>query len=210
MFLNGEQVGLVRQNARDLLNSVLPYKDGEPNYNVVCKDYGGSGTTCGFLCHWLLWRLGVSELNVVDPKAFNGHSKTIINRSESGFTYTHGENISRLRNNKFFVTAIGTNAWQTRNGPDTGDIIYIHEEPNGPQNTEHVFVFIEEKKGKWITGESGQEYGKWGKIRDDRQFMPGRTAKVTGNNPFRSIIGWLPLDQLDYKSPPQPLSRKIV
>src|SRR5215831_2892941 len=126
MFLNGEQVGLVRQNARDLLNSVLKngFKQGDDNFKVVCKDWGG-GTTCGFLCHWLLWRLGVSEQNLVNPGDFGGHAKTIVNRSEAGYTYTNLENIKRIRFNKFFVKAIGTDALQRTNPPDTGDIVYI-------------------------------------------------------------------------------------
>jgi hypothetical protein len=213
MFLNGEQVGLVRRNARDLLESVLknPPKQWNDSFKDVCKDYGG-GTTCGFLCHWLLWRLGVSEQNLVNPGDFGGHAKTIVNRNEAGYTYSDRENIKRIRYNKLFVTAIGTNALQMRNPPDTGDIIYIHEEPkpDGIDNTEHVFVFVEKNGTNMLTAEAGQIDGKQGIFRSDRQWLPARTVKITGNSPVRSLIGWLPIDKFDYRPPPLPLKNKVV
>jgi hypothetical protein len=82
---------LLRAKARRLLTSILSFNDveGDPSlekYQEVCKDYGGDGTTCGLLCHWLLWRLGVSAQNRVAPSAFRSNAKPIINRSETGFS----------------------------------------------------------------------------------------------------------------------------
>ena len=72
MKLNGEQVEQMRRSAFFLLDTILPYKDTDPNYRIVCKDYGGAGTTCGFLCHWLLWRLGVTDTRRVRSSSVNG------------------------------------------------------------------------------------------------------------------------------------------
>src|SRR5436305_1836412 len=63
--LNANQVKAMRDCASYLLETSLPYKTGDDTYKVICRDYGGHpGTTCGFLCHWLMWRLGVTNQNL--------------------------------------------------------------------------------------------------------------------------------------------------
>ena len=197
MKLDSDQVEQMRRSAFFLLDTILPYKDGDANYKVVCKDYGGGGTTCGFLCHWLLWRLGVTDT-------------TRINRAEKGFTYMPGDNLSRIVQGYAapFVKAYGTGVLQSGKRPRTGDICYIYEAPKGAQNTEHVFCMLRDapQAGAWSTAESGQEYGKWGKKRDDRMLLPdAKSANIAGNTPMRTLMGWLPLEELDYGPPPQAL-----
>src|SRR5690242_13404816 len=78
--LSDDQEAKVRLHALKLLKQYVPFKpDGSPDqvacYREVVETTGwtktaGSGTTCGFLCHWLMWRLGVAEpfiLNWNDP-----------------------------------------------------------------------------------------------------------------------------------------------
>jgi hypothetical protein len=197
MKLNGEQVEQMRRSAFFLLDTILPYTDKDEAYRAVCKDYGGAGTTCGFLCHWLLWRLGVT-----DTKR--------INRTAPGFTYMPGANISRLVQGRKppFVDAYETGVLQTGRRPNTGDICFIFEAPSGPQSSEHVFCALRPpaQSGAWSTAESGQDFGKWGKKRDDRMLELGtKSGKLTGNSPKRTLMGWLPLDELDYGPPPMAL-----
>src|SRR5262249_21777979 len=63
---------------------------GSVIFEHIARDYG-SGTTCGFLPHWMLWRLGCTDTN-------------LINRFEpdGGFRYANGQNIARLNNPGYF------------------------------------------------------------------------------------------------------------
>src|SRR5262245_57321438 len=211
MLLTQAQAEVMRSNALTLLNQVLPYKTGEADYKVVCRDYGGHpGTTCGFLPHWLMWRLGVTSANMSSIPSANGgaaRSTTTVNRKETGFQYKNGENITCIRYNSNFVLTAVPNATALTTGrrPIIGDPCYITQTDPMLANSDHVFCFVMENNGKWITAESGQEYGEWGKFRDDRSLRLGTTPKVTGNTPNRTLIGWLPLDKLDYGPAPLPL-----
>src|SRR5205823_97755 len=96
------------------------------------------------------------------------------------------------------------NAFQAGWRPETGDIVYL----NAP---EHVFCFLDGDDSQWITAESGQAGGTDANIREDRKVLPfnGTEWKIQGNPsfpfPVRTIMGWLPLDQLDFGPPPLPL-----
>src|SRR5262249_31479690 len=84
--LNGTQEMSLRKNAEYLLMTNGSFKRGDSNYKVICKNYQpGFGTSCGCLPHWLLWRLGCSD-------------KSLVNRSEVGYTYRPGQNISIVYN----------------------------------------------------------------------------------------------------------------
>jgi hypothetical protein len=199
MRLNGEQVDEMRRNAEYLLNWALPFKPGDETYAEVCKDYGGSGTTCAFLCHWLMWRLGVIDVSRINRAEGAGKERPAL-------TYTHGANISRIVQDYKppFVKTYGTNAWLVGKRPDVGDICFIFEAPSGPQVTEHVFCFMSgEATGPWRTAEAGQDFGTHGKFRTDRVLLPG--LKLSGNSPNRHLMGWLPLDELEFGPPPKPL-----
>jgi hypothetical protein len=195
--LNGEQVEQMRRSAFFLLDTMLPFKDTDAAYKEICKDYGGAGTTCGFLCHWLMWRLGVAD-------------KTRVNRDAPGYTYRPGDNLSRIVQayKPPFVKTFGTKILQTGKRPKKGDICYIYQAPDGAQNTEHVFCMLRDapQSGVWDTAEAGQDYGRWGRKREDRMlFLESTGAKITGNTPIRTLMGWLPLDELEYVPPPKAL-----
>jgi hypothetical protein len=210
MRLNGEQVELMRGNAYILLDMILPFKTGDEKFNVVCKDYS-NGTTCGFLCHWLLWRLGVkgdTNYSYIAEKKGTERMRPTVNRKEPGFRYSDGDNISCIYYSPKFRKAAGPRdtAIQTGKRPQKGDIVYIYQtEPMG-DGTDHVFCFLrEEKDGTWITAEAGQYKGEWGNIVTNRRLVLGKPPKVAGNSPNRTLIGWLPLDELDFGPPPLPL-----
>jgi hypothetical protein len=201
----GEAIGIdpvmgpIRQHAELLVRSYLPCDTGDAKFSHIAKDYTGGGTTCGFLCHWLMWRLGCNN-------------NKIINRQESGFKYVDGQNISRIFNSGKppFVKVIGTNLMQQGLQPELGDIVFIKQHPNGPQKTEHVFVFLEKavSSGKilWATGEAGQKNSSGQECArlKQRELKLGskRDATVTGNSPERNVFGWLSLAKLSYNATP--------
>src|SRR5260221_14136698 len=85
MYMNGEGMDVIRDKAEQLLDAYVPFKWGDTNSKQVCVGYSGMGTTCGFLCHWLLWRLGVTDAARVN-----------WTDAERGLKMTPGENISRI------------------------------------------------------------------------------------------------------------------
>lgn len=208
MRLNGEQVERMRQNAFFLLDSILPYRPGDGKFAEVCKDYGGHGTTCGFLPHWLMWRLGVTNADRV-------------NRAEPGFRYRTGKNIGCIRYSEgdwrwkdtsatpLYVDAYRTPAMSQGGRPGPGDVVHIMEMPGENYLSEHVFCVLRDPvQGEaWWTAESGQDHGTWGRVRHDREleFAGSTNPLLTGNSPKRSVLGWLALDRLDYGPPPRAL-----
>jgi hypothetical protein len=217
VLLNADQLKAMRECAWWLLETNLPYKTGDETYKVICRDYGGHpGTTCGFLCHWLMWRLGVTNKNLSTIPTVGGNKRpprTTVNRREDGFRYQDGDNISCLVHNPNFITTAGPkdNAIQRGLRPQIGDIVYIYQTDPVANGSDHVFCFNGlEENGRWRTGESGQEYGEWGKMRTDRQLLLGKIPKLSGNTPSRTLMGWLPLEKLDFGPPPEPLPWIIV
>jgi hypothetical protein len=187
---------------------------------------GAQGTTCGFLCHWLLWRIGVQDPGIVN-----------WTDTKRGTTFTSGkDNMSKIRYGRkgtfYDLLSAPVNPielWPAGGGPDTGDIIHIIKEGGDKgvvENTDHMFVFLSNNpldkafekrdmaKSKtpagavgspliWVTGESGQ--GPIGKATDallkSRQvYVSGKLRSHTkledGEN--RSVSGWLCLEKLDY------------
>lgn len=192
----------VRAHARLLVEAYVPSDTGEPRFEHIAKDYGGKGTTCGFLCHWLLWRLGSDNTR-------------IINRSETGFTYVDGQNISRIFNGGKppFRLVLGGPSMQRGLRPKPGDVVFIKQHPNGAHTTEHVFVFLEEfpvgPRTFWRTAEAGQKNssGRECARPGQRELLLGKStgARVTGNTPQREIFGWISLAELSYNfMPPFP------
>ena len=92
MQLNGEQLDVVRQKALELLYFYVPFERDDARYAEVVSATGwvktpNSGTTCGFLCHWLMWRLGVANSDIVN-----------WNDQERGLRFVPGRNISNIYN----------------------------------------------------------------------------------------------------------------
>lgn len=170
--------------AVELLKLYVPFDPGDPKFSEVCKDFEGSGTTCGFLCHWLLWKLGVR-----DP--------TIVNRSEpgDGLKYRVGMNIASIFRG-------GKSPWHKMKPGDTpepGDVCFIS---NGPPSTEHVFVFFSQEVDDsgsitWNTADGGQ-LGPGGKYTSGR--FRKRTLKGTTLGD-RTVWGWIPLKELNFVAP---------
>lgn len=171
----------LRPVAVALLNQYVPsdYEDKEFQ-EVINGDYGGGGTTCGFLVHWLMWRLGCRV-------------KGLVNRTdaECGLNYVIGKNISRVRWNPFFEIYSG-------GLPQPGDIVFIS---NGPSNTEHVFCFLEENDGVWTSADAGQPHPETGKQCARIRERTLKRGSLVSTFSTRKIQGWISLDKLPLIAP---------
>ena len=128
----------LRRQAVSLVSGVLPFSRGSATYHEVCRGYSpGFGTTCGFLVHWMLWKLGCTDAK-------------LVNRSEPGLTYTVGANISKLYNYTNLRNPFG------RFAPEPGDILII-DDANVQNLHTHTFVVLDAATaGQTITMSTGE------------------------------------------------------
>jgi hypothetical protein len=188
----------LRSAAMDLLEAYLPCNTGDPRFAEIAKDFGGMGTTCGYLTGWLLWKLGC-----VDPR--------IVNREEpeDGLHYAVGMNIARL-----VQGAKSMGAWRTlgANGPPKpGDLVYYAKDPpeiraDGSKNfKEHVNVAVScPSGGVWRTGDAGRTNMQTGQqmaeFVDRKQFANGSIDYLGGP---RQVFGYVDLLAVPYANGPQ-------
>lgn len=159
---------------------MVPNDTGDEKFKFIAKDFGGKGTTCGFLPHALMYVLGCR-----DPKQ--------VNRTEPGLKYIPGWNLRQIWNAgraPFKRFSLGSK-------PEPGDIVYVS---NGPPNTEHVFVFlgavIENGVTYWLSADGGQRNTK------NQECMRLAKRKQSGRLiGSRAIMGWLPLKSLKLTAP---------
>lgn len=196
-----------REAALALLANYLPSATGDARFKEVAQDYGGMGTTCGYLTGWLLWRLGC-----VDNR--------IVNRTDKarGLRYFVGENISRLVNGG---KALG--AWRTveKHGlPKPGDLAYYANDPpkietdkagNQIKNFhEHVNVVVEARADAWRTGDAGRTVGAGVQgaefvNRAAHQISGGKVTLDYFGGP-RRCIGYVDLEAVPIAAPPWDVS----
>src|SRR5882724_9775350 len=167
----------------------------------IVKDWQGGGTTCGYLPHWLWWRLGYNDTKLMcryEP--------------DTPFVYNNGLQINRVyAHEKFNHVGAGT---KTKNDgpflerviyPKTGDAVIIQGAPfaNGVQST-HIFVVLDsgtwdpttKGKGTWRVAETGQT-GNGGHITTHNvHYQNGKW--MVGN---RWMLGWLDIDAVSFGTP---------
>src|SRR5262245_24220988 len=117
-------------------------------FDHLAKDYGqGSGTTCGFLPHWLLWRLGCNDTGLVNRSSpgqgfkwrtgqnleiFTKHRSSVI--VDSGLAkIMAGVKPDDDKKNKDLRDALAAG----KRGPQPGDFIIIRGD-NWMNKTTHV------------------------------------------------------------------------
>jgi hypothetical protein len=137
----------LRRQAVSLVSGVLPFYRGQGAYWEVCKDYSaGFGTTCGCLVHWMLWKLGCTDTN-------------LVNRSAPGLNYVVGASITKLHSYTNLRDPIGPF------DPGPGDILIIddatQEEKFKGTNKQylhtHTFVILDATRdGPNITMSTGE------------------------------------------------------
>jgi hypothetical protein len=186
----------LRDAALRLLSDYLPCSttgEGAARFHEIAKDYGGIGTTCGYLTGWLLWRLGCR-----DPQ--------IVNRDEpsEGLHYKVGMNIADLVSGG---KALG--AWRTQEGgarPSPGDLCYYATDPptgDPPNYHEHVNVAVDCSGDEWKTADAGRTDPKTGKQMAEfvtrKRFANGTIDYLGG---ARKLIGWVDLTAVPLTAPP--------
>jgi hypothetical protein len=146
-----------RDTARRLCETFLPETDDrdayahwtEIGFDHIAKNYAGAGTTCGFLPHWLLWRLGCRD-------------NTLVNRAcpDEELTYLDASNLSILLPTRErpraswvpLITAARTREVASGRGPTTGDFIIIRgrnwkdKDGKRTQDSSHIFVLLDVKR----------------------------------------------------------------
>ena len=178
---------------------------GQVGLEHIIKDFGELGTTCGYLPHWLWWRMGCS-----DAKLMCRHEP------DTPFRYTSGSQINLVYSHPKFVTLGGAYdiARKTANDqkfiegsiyPKTGDAVIIKGVPNAKgQDSSHIFITLDagtwetETKGSWRVAETGQD-GNGGHI--------AQRAVEFRNNKWmmgaKWMLGWLDIDQVKFDLQPQ-------
>lgn len=176
----------------------------EIGFDHIAKDYGqGSGTTCGFLPHWLLWRLGCQDASVVNRSA-----------PEQNLKYRIGENLSIFSTHASYVRVDGKLASamaSNKGGPKPGDFVIIRggfwknkETGVRDRDSAHIFVLLDVVKadGKSVTWriaqtgvsndamqQGGQIMTLTGKLKDE-DVLEGKTAMKGPNLVFvANILG---------------------
>ncbi|KYC37289.1 hypothetical protein WA1_47605 [Scytonema hofmannii PCC 7110] len=109
------------------------------------------GSTCEFTASWLLWSLGYR-----DGCTFN-HTDTARNNKHAQEKDMHI--VCSITNN--IANLIGWNSAQLNACPKMGDIVWITQDNEAPENDlSHVFIFLsqfqENGKTYWLTAEGGQ------------------------------------------------------
>lgn len=217
-------MGLDRTRAVQLLTSYFPasgeaFGQGTIGFDHIVKDYGNSGTTCGFPTHWLLWRLGCND-------------ESLVNRYEpdTNLKYTDSQNISKIHNSHAFISLENKmNREQFLSGaicPQPGDTLFISDgkktyekkvkQKDGSETTtmvtqwdEHVYQVVGDKNGtardtvKWKVANAGM--GERGK--QSGKLLPARGVYYSNGEWFdtndkRKLVGWLNLDRLSAGTAP--------
>lgn len=119
----------LRASAIALCQLYLPCTRGDAHYQELCKDFGGIGTTCGYLPAWLWFRLGCRDAG-------------LVNRADAqqGLVYRVGQNIADVVSGG---KADGMWRLYVPGGPppEPGDVLYFGVVgPGGGITKEHVAV----------------------------------------------------------------------
>lgn len=178
---------------------------GQVGLEHIVKDFGESGTTCGYVPHWLWWRMGCS-----DAKLMCRHEP------DTPFLYASGSQINRVYAHAKFVTLGGARkpAIKTANDqkfidgaiyPKTGDAVIIQGPPSPKgHDTSHIFVTLNtgewetETKGSWLVAEAGQEA--------NGGHIARRSVEFRNNKWWMGakwMLGWLDIDQVKFEYQPQ-------
>lgn len=212
-----------RQNVEWLMSQYLPFKRGDRSYTEICAGYRRIGTTCGHLVHWLLWRLGCKNPDLVNrpelPNSFGILDTKQKLRPRNLDGVVAGGNISMI------YEYSGTRQHPKAVMPEPGDIMIIDNQQYARDNKgtdkeylkQHVFVFLGpttlDGAPAWRTAEAGKAKA------SDPDGTPegslgvrrliGTQGRITleqkGEPTGRSVIGWLPLDSVVFFEPPMPL-----
>lgn len=171
-----------RDAALRLVSSFVPSDMGDPAFSEIARDYTeGKGTTCGFLPHWLWYRLGCRD-------------RDLVNRSSAATFYDPGKNISKIAGSTLFEQFTGR-------APRPGDVYRIS---NGDPDTEHVGVVLDVAGDLWICADAGQRNDsnrQAARVTQRRLTPDGLLERLDGASAPRRLQGWIDLDRVPLSSP---------
>jgi len=217
MIPDAGQMSILRDYALRLLADNVPFQRGDAKYKEIVETTGwrktpdNPGTTCGFLCHWLMWKLGVGDPAILNWTDASRKTKFVVganidkiwNKGRRPFVQVAEPYAKPFKQNPA-VNMLELGGSMGIGGPQPGDSVFIRE-PGGSAGSEHVFVFRRSRKTaagvEWDTAEAGQDHGTDGKLKTRTVKFTGNFrgyTQITGNTPIRTIIGWLDLSQVDY------------
>lgn len=196
---------------------------GQIGFDHIAKDYGMSGTTCGYLPHWMYWRLGCKD-------------EILVNRFEpdSSVRYLDWENISAVSGHSSFhnnggYAGLAQDLFKGRQSLDGGDTVIIKgknmiSKSTGYEfGTEHIFVVLNTVTRSADAmrlriaqaGQGSSPETQAANIAEVTVALKPGTFDIGGTNvsgPLaiihgewagdRAIIGWLPFAALSFDSPP--------
>jgi len=199
-------------------------------FDHIAKDYGqGAGTTCGFLPHWLLWRLGCND-------------NSLVNRSSpgQGLKWKTGKNLLIFSEHAASYVkvdgALSAKMAAGAGGPMPGDFVIIRggnwmnkETNQRDRDSAHIFVLLEVLKadGKevaWMVAQTGvsnnqmQQGGQrtilTGKLKNEDMIEGANTiekgpslvffANILGEEPNfpRRVTSYTNVDNISYGTEP--------
>lgn len=194
-----------REAALALLANYLPSVTGDARFKEIAKDYGGMGTTCGYLPIWMWWRLGCIDARLINRE-----------QPELGLHYKVAQNIAAIvRGGK------AAGAWRTlkeHGRPKPGDTVYYAKDP--PELTpnpdggepiknfrEHVNVAVDCSGSTWRTGDAGRTSGAGTQM---AEFVSRAFHESSGTVDYfggpRRVVGWVDLDAVALGPPPYDVS----
>lgn len=161
-----------------LCQLLCPCDEGDEPFEWMAKDFGGSGTTCGFLPSAVMYALGVRD--------------RIVNRSEpeAGLVYRPGANISAIFNQGKHPSILFQRGMQV----PPGSIFFVS---NGPPTTEHVGILWKIEQGVWHTFDAGQQNAQ------GKECMRARRRTfLAGALDGRKLVSFIPPDNLKLTAEP--------
>jgi hypothetical protein len=171
---------------------------GTVGLDHIIKDWLGNGTTCGYLPHWLWWRLGCDDAKLIcrhEPDTpFVYANSYQVNRvyAHSQFTKVSTPTVKMKDNDQKFL--------RREIGPKAGDAIIIQGPPDAKGNeTSHIFLTLDgglwanDTKVTWRVAETGQ-IGNGGHISTtSAEFKDGKW-----NVGKRWMLGFLDISKISF------------
>ena len=161
-----------------LCDLLCPCDTGEEPFQWITKDFGGKGTTCGFLPAAVMYALGVRD--------------RIVNRSEpeAGLVYRPGSNISAIYNQGRHPSVL----YRPNMDVPPGSVLFIS---NGPPTTEHVCYLWKIENGFWHTYDAGQQNS-----RGQECMRANKRTMIAGALGGRKLVSFIPPDNLKLSAEP--------
>lgn len=147
LYLSKCSEPVLRQYAAYLAHSYVPSTLSDPRFEEVTQGraHAAGYSSCGDLCHWLLWRLGC-------------RIEHFVNRDEpdAGFRWASGKNVAYLGPYGLGPRLGCWTHFRLGQVPQPGDLVLVGDMAKG--EVEHLFVLLEVSPDGlvWYSADFGQ------------------------------------------------------